>query len=101
SPKTFRIAWPSGVIRLVRFLFGTGVVVPGKRMVVVVRSEKSPPISPSVGSVRRVGLVKRRILFHSCQAKKNSFRLLIGPNAMGPPRFQPKSAKRKIVLTGA
>jgi hypothetical protein len=47
---------------------------------------KSPLRMARVGSVRKVGLVERRISFHSCPPKKNSRPLLIGP-----PRLQPKS----------
>src|SRR5438045_7778329 len=70
-------------------------------MVAVGRSEKSPSISASVGSVWREGFVRRRILFHSCPAKKKNLPFLIGPKAMGPPRLHPKSLKRKEGFTGA
>src|SRR5258706_4458792 len=95
---TFITARPSVVIRLERSLLGIGVLVPGKLMVVVVRSEKSPAISANVGSVCREGFVKRRIFFHSCPPKKKSLPFLKGPKAMGPPRLQPKSLKRSPAL---
>ena len=47
---------------------------------------KSPCLIARVGSVRRAGVVKRRIFFHSSPAKKNSLFFWIGP-----PRLQPKS----------
>src|ERR1700687_2916634 len=101
APYTFMMARPSTVINLDRSLFGIGVLVPGKFIVDVGRSEKSPAISASVGSVCRDGLVNRRILFHSCPPKKKSLLFLNGPKAIGPPRLQPKSLNRSSGFTGA
>ena len=64
---------------------GNGWPVSGSRITVVIPL-KSPLRMARVGSVRSVGVVKRRISFHSCPPKKNSLFFWIGP-----PRLQPKS----------
>ena len=73
------MARPSGVMRLAGMtLPGKGRPVRGSRMTVVMPL-KSPLRMAVVGSVRRAGVVKRRIFFHSSPAKKKSLFFWMGP----------------------
>ena len=85
----------NGAMRLAGItLPGNGWPVRGSRSTVVIPL-KSPCLIARVGSVRRAGVVKRRIFFHSSPPKKKSLSRLTGP-----PRFQPKSLKRSFCLMG-
>ena len=62
---------------------GNGWPVSGS-LIAVLRALKSPRSIAVVGSVRNVGVVSRRIFFHSSPPKKNSLLLTAGPPKLHP-----------------